>query len=335
MNILITGGCGFIGSNFIESTLNNPSVANIVNIDLLTYAATRHEFKLNRDGYFFYNLSILDQNKIQEILLEHKIDVLVNFAAESHVDNSIQNFEPFLETNVQGTISLLEASRNYLLNAHLKNENFLFMHISTDEVFGSLGFKDRSFKEKSPMRPNSPYSASKASSENFVRSWGATYGIPYLISNCSNNFGPWQHSEKLIPKIINNALNHEDIPIYGVGENIRDWLYVEDHCNAVNMLINSKMRDQNINIGGGNEISNLEIANKICDILDDSFPSKKISTYRNLIKFVDDRKGHDLRYSVNFDKIKKELNWEPSNNFNEKLSFTVKWYSERILSPEI
>ncbi len=324
--ILVTGGCGFIGSNFIIKQLqSNENI--IVNVDKLTYAGNPDNLKSvnSNKSYHFFEGDIKSKNFINDIFDNYNIDGLINFAAESHVDRSIDGPIDFVNTNILGTANLLECSRTYLNNKNI--DHFRFIHVSTDEVYGSLG-ETGYFTEKTPYDPKSPYSASKASSDHLVNAWFHTYGLPTIITNCSNNYGPYQFPEKLIPLIIMNCLNEKDLPIYGDGQNVRDWLYVEDHCNAINKIYSNGKIGQTYNIGGNNEITNLDIVHTICDLMDEFSPRKNKISYKDLITFVKDRPGHDFRYAIDATKIKNELNWIPSENFNSGIRKTVKWYLE-------
>ena len=329
-NILITGGCGFIGSNFIHYLFNNLQNVNIVNIDNLTYAGNEKNLKEinSKDSYTFYRGDISDENLINEILKKHEINCIINFAAESHVDLSIKNPKNFINTNILGTFNLINSFNNFI---NKKNEDFLFLHISTDEVFGSLDKMDPPFEETSKIKPNSPYSASKASSDMLVRAWHKTYNFPSIITNCSNNYGPYQFPEKLIPLTIFNAVNGKNINIYGDGSNIRDWLYVEDHCSAIFEIMQNGKKGESYNIGGNNELDNNTLVRYICEILDELYPSRLNNNsnclrYAELIKYVSDRAGHDFRYSINSNKLSSNLNWKPKTDFMNGLKKTVKWY---------
>ncbi len=333
--ILVTGGCGFIGSNFIRTLLKNFN-SKIFNIDKLNYASDStgineiiiQNKNLLESKYKFLKIN-LEDFELTKAAIEHiKPDIIFNFAAESHVDRSIENPYSFLSSNVTGTFNLLESVRDYYekINNN-KKENFRFHHISTDEVFGTLGEKGL-FSEKSQYSPRSPYSASKAASDHLVNSWFHTFGIPTLITNCSNNYGPWQFIEKFIPVIILKAISEETIPIYGSGSNIRDWLFVEDHINAL-LLVASKGKIGNTYcVGGSNEKTNLDICKAIFNILN-NIHSREID-YQNLINFVEDRPGHDQRYAIDPSKIKDELGWEPLLSFEESLMITVRWYLNNI-----
>ena len=338
-NIIVTGGSGFIGSNFINLLLNKNYYShkdiNILNIDKLTYAGSieNNEKYKNDKRYNFVEGDILDENLISSLLERHNADAIINFAAESHVDNSIEAPDAFIKTNILGTYNLLKCINTHNLEY---KKNALFFHISTDEVFGSLKIDDPSFTENNPYKPNSPYSASKASSDHLVRAWYKTYKLPVLISNCSNNYGPNQNNEKLIPKIIHNALKLEKINIYGDGKNIRDWLYVDDHCKAIIKILEKGKLGETYNVGGFNEKTNLEIALFICNIIEEIHPINKNSfnklnykSYHDLITFVEDRKGHDYRYSINPKKIFNDLKWEPSETFDSGIRKTINYYLEK------
>jgi dTDP-glucose 4,6-dehydratase len=327
---LVTGGSGFIGSNFIATALNTDPTIKIINVDALTYAAHPDNTKEveNNPNYTFIKADIRYNETIAPIFEEHTIDAVIHFAAESHVDNSISQPNIFIETNVTGTLNLLNCAKaQWMENNRLKpdSSHCRFIHVSTDEVFGSLGATGL-FTEESPYHPNSPYSASKASSDHLVRSYFHTYAFPALITNCSNNYGPHQHKEKLIPTIIRSALNNAPIPIYGTGENVRDWLFVTDHCTAImNALLNG-VPGETYCIGGNNEVNNLEMAGQICAILDTASPRTDGQSYSAQITFVTDRLGHDFRYAINSEKIKRELGWSPTETISTGLQKTVTWY---------
>jgi dTDP-glucose 4,6-dehydratase len=315
--ILVTGGCGFIGSSFVTQQILQGNF--VVNVDKMTYAANAANVLevANNKNYHFVKGDICDQSLIYNLLQQFEIDWLVNFAAESHVDNSIANADVFIQTNINGTFSLLQACRQYydeLVNA--KKTDFRFLHVSTDEVFGSLKEDEMPFAEESAYRPNSPYSASKAASDHLVRAWRETYKLPTIITNCSNNYGPKQHPEKLIPTIIRSALGGKDIPIYGNGKNIRDWIFVEDHCRGIELAISKGRAGETYCFGGECEMRNIDIAEKICEILDEIQPRKDGVSYKKQIKFVEDRKGHDYRYAINNSKVRKEFNFIPQENFS-------------------
>ena len=328
--ILVTGGSGFIGSNFIHYLINNTDYQRIINLDKLTYAGNNENLSNIQQNirYKFIKGNICDRQCIKKIFQDYSPNKIVHFAAESHVDRSIDGPKDFINTNIVGTSILLEESLSYYNKLKkLSKSSFKFHHISTDEVFGSLGEKG-SFAEDSPYDPSSPYSASKASSDHLVRAWHRTFGLPVTISNCSNNYGPYQFPEKLIPLIIINCLSNKSLPVYGKGENIRDWLYVEDHCKAINLILQEGAIGDTYNIGGNNEISNLNIVESICTILDKLKPSNSGKSYNQMISFVKDRPGHDFRYAINTTKIKKDLNWEPKETFDSGLTKTIKWYLE-------
>ena len=328
--ILVTGGSGFIGSNFIHYLINNTDYKRIINLDKLTYAGNNDNLINIQQNirYKFIKGDICDRQCIKKIFQDYSPNKIVHFAAESHVDRSIDGPKDFINTNIVGTSILLEESLSYYNKLKkLSKSSFKFHHISTDEVFGSLGEKG-SFAEDSPYDPSSPYSASKASSDHLVRAWHRTFGLPVTISNCSNNYGPYQFPEKLIPLMIINCLSNKSLPVYGKGENIRDWLYVEDHCKAINLILQEGAIGDTYNIGGNNEISNINIVESICTILDKLKPSNSGKSYKQLISFVKDRPGHDFRYAINTTKIKKDLNWEPKETFDSGLTKTIKWYLE-------
>ena len=335
MKYLITGGAGFIGSAMIRHIIKS-SDNEVVNVDSLTYASnldSLHEI-CKSPRYFFENVDISDRKEIKRIFSQYSPDFIINFAAESHVDNSIKSPFIFMQTNIIGTYNLLINSFNYFNELDdQKKKTFRFLHVSTDEVYGDLEDKDDLFTENTKYDPSSPYSASKASSDHLVRAWRRTYKLPTLITNCSNNYGPYQHSEKLIPTVIKNILSLKKIPIYGDGKNIRDWLYVQDHIEAILTVLDSSEIGETYNIGGDNQIENLELVNKICEICDRKFPSKssKLSKYSELIDFVNDRAGHDYKYAIDASKIKKDLGWEPSESFNSGLEKTIDWYIENKL----
>ena len=329
--IIVTGGAGFIGSNFILRWLEKFD-EDILNIDNLSYAADLDNLKdiEHNLNYSFKKLNIQNQDEITTLILESKPRAILNFAAESHVDRSIEGPENFINSNIVGTYSLLEASLQYWNSLGEKEkDNFRFFHISTDEVFGSLNMSDEKSTEESPYRPNSPYSASKAASDHLVRAWHHTFELPTLISNCTNNYGPHQHQEKLIPLIITNALENKNLPIYGDGKNIRDWLYVEDHCEAIIKILENGKPGETYNIGGSCEKNNLEVVSEICKILDSIKPKQDGSSYKEQIEFVKDRPGHDFRYSLDTSKIKKDFNWKPKESFSSGLEKTVQWYLDK------
>lgn len=329
MTILITGGAGFIGSNHISYLLDKNSGIKIVNLDKLTYAgnlSNLEEVSQNKNHTFIQG-DVCDRRLIEQLFKIYNFEGVIHFAAESHVDNSIKKPDEFIKTNVFGTFNLLDVAKNHWMESPFKTkkdfEKARFHHISTDEVYGSLG-ETGLFTEETPYAPNSPYSASKASSDFLVRSYFHTYGMNVVTTNCSNNYGPKQHDEKLIPTIIRKALNKQDIPIYGEGKNIRDWLYVDDHCKGIDLVFQNGKLGETYNFGGDNERSNLYIAKTICDILDDVFP--KENSYNEQITFVADRPGHDFRYAIDASKIKKELKWKAQENFESGIRKTIDWY---------
>jgi dTDP-glucose 4,6-dehydratase len=325
--VLVTGGAGFIGSNLVSYLLVN-KLADVVNVDKLTYAGNLASLAAieNEAGYRFEKADICNKKAMQNIFKQHQPDLVMHLAAESHVDRSIEGPSEFLNTNIMGTCNLLEISRDYwqALPEERKKE-FRFLHISTDEVFGSLG-QDGIFTENTPYDPKSPYSASKASSDHLVRAWQHTYGLPALITNCSNNYGPYQYPEKLIPVIILNALQAKPIPVYGKGENIRDWLFVEDHVRALWLVLNEGIAGETYCIGGNNEQRNIDVVKMICSLMDKLRANSKVTHHEELITFVQDRPGHDLRYAIDATKIKNDLNWSPQTTFEEGFRKTVKWY---------
>ena len=326
---LVTGGAGFIGSNFIRYILEQSDV-HVVNLDKLTYAGNLESLAdLSEDPrYSFVQGDISDQTLVRRLLHEYQPQAVVNFAAESHVDRSIEGPGDFIQTNIVGTFHLLEAVRSYW-NEERKDQDgdFRFLHISTDEVYGTLG-KTGYFKETTPYAPNSPYSASKASSDHLVRAYYHTYGLPTVTTNCSNNYGPYQFPEKLIPLIILNALEGKPLPIYGDGQNIRDWLYVLDHCRAIKTVLERGDIGETYNVGGNNEKSNLDVVNTLCDLLDELSPRSDGVNYRQQIVFVKDRPGHDQRYAIDSTKLQTTLGWKPEETFTTGFRKTVQWYLE-------
>jgi len=332
-SILVTGCAGFIGSNFVPYFLDKYEEYNIINLDLLTYAGNLENLQECEDNprYKFIKGDICNRDLVEFIFNEYDVRGVIHFAAESHVDNSIKNPSVFIETNVNGTFTLMDVAYKYWMNkpnTYKKDyKNCRFHHISTDEVYGTLNEIDL-FTEETPYAPNSPYSASKASSDMIVRSYQETYGLNTVITNCSNNYGPKQHDEKLIPTIIRKALAGESIPIYGDGQNIRDWLYVLDHCKGIDLVYHTGKEANVYNIGGRNERTNLQIVDTICNILDKKVPKNK--SYKELITFVEDRAGHDRRYAIDATKIENELGWKADENFDTGIEKTINWYIEKI-----
>ena len=340
LNIIVTGGLGFIGSSVIRKLIRETE-HRIVNIDCLTYAANPEAVADVEDSsrYRWENVSICDRPRLDEIFTEFKPNLIMNLAAESHVDKSISSSQAFIETNILGTFQLLEASRCYLQHSdHKTRERFRFHHISTDEVYGDLGkftseSKRERFVESSQYKPSSPYAATKASSDHLVRAWGRTYNLPVVVSNCSNNYGPFQDAEKLIPKTVIRALNGQNIPVYGDGTQVRDWLFVEDHADALIRIALDGVVGESYNVGGNNEKTNLEVIHEICECLDLIFPSRR--PHFELVEFVADRPGHDQRYSVDASKIAMELGWRPIETFENGISKTVDWYLENYMTTQI
>lgn len=327
MKLLITGGAGFIGSNFILNRIEKGD--QVVNLDKLTYSGNLNNLVSvqNRENYSFVRGDIGDKSLVRKIFSECRPDAVVNFAAETHVDRSVIDPESFVRTNVLGTSNLLLETLDYWKSLSQEEKaKFRFHHISTDEVYGSLGFEDPAFTENTAYAPNSPYSASKASSDHFVRAFHETYGLPTLISNCSNNYGPRQFPEKLIPLMVLNAIEGKPLPIYGNGKNIRDWLHVFDHCDAISLILEKSKPGECYNVGGNSEKNNLEVVAAIINVLDQEVPRPDGKSYSEQIHFVKDRPGHDLRYAINADKIKKDLGWTPKFNFDQGIRETVLWY---------
>ncbi len=328
--VIVTGGAGFIGGNFIYHMLDNGYT--VINLDALTYAGHMEtlEGALNNPNHHFVEGRIGDSELVGSLFKKYKPDSVVNFAAESHVDRSIDGPAEFIQTNVVETLSLLESARSALKDyPEDKQQAFRFLHVSTDEVYGSLG-ETGLFTEETPYAPNSPYAASKASSDHLVRSYLHTYGMPVVITNCSNNYGPYQFPEKLIPLIILNALEGKPLPIYGNGLNVRDWLYVEDHCSAIRTVLEGGRIGEKYNVGGNYEKTNIEIVKTICRLLDKVKPAGNGKPYEELITYVDDRPGHDLRYAIDSSKIQKELGWTPAETFESGITKTVQWYLDNI-----
>ena len=331
MNILVTGGCGFIGSNFIRQRLTEHAspLRKLVNLDLLTYAGNPANLAdlASDPRYVFQKGDIGDEALVARLLEEYDIDAIVNFAAESHVDRSIDSPEPFIQTNVTGTLRLLNAARRHWSGLpDGRREKFRFLHISTDEVYGTLAPHDPAFSETTPFAPNSPYAASKAASDHLVRAFQHTYGLPTLTTNCSNNYGPYHFPEKLIPLIILNALDGKPLPVYGDGQQIRDWLYVEDHAAAIWLVLQRGRTGETYNVGGLNERANLDVVKTLCALLDAKYPRPDAASYTAQIAYVADRPGHDRRYAIDCSKLQSELGWAPRESFETGLTKTVDWY---------
>jgi len=328
-NILLTGGAGFIGTNFVRLILAQKPNVHIYNLDALTYAGSLENLHDLPDPkrHTFIQGDICDRELVDRLLKEHEIDTIVHFAAESHVDRSILGPGQFVQTNIVGTFTLLEAARQaWITEKRFPVNQVRFHHVSTDEVFGSLSPQDPAFSEATPYSPNSPYSASKASSDHLVRAYLHTYGLPVTVTNCSNNYGPYQFPEKLIPLIILNALEGKRLPVYGDGKQVRDWLYVEDHCEAILAVLERGKVGETYNIGGNNQPYNIEIVDAICAILDELLPASPLQPFENLITYVTDRPGHDRRYAMNIEKIERELGWRPKESLQTGLEKTVRWY---------
>ena len=340
--IIVTGGCGFIGSALLRHIISEDKY-EVLNIDKLTYAGNLESLKTitDSDRYIFLQVDVCDRLLLDQIVMDFAPNNIMHLAAESHVDRSIDGPSDFIDTNIVGTFNLLEASRLYFENLEeADKKQFRFHHISTDEVYGDLEGTDDLFTEQTPYSPSSPYSASKAASDHLVRAWGRTYGLPVIITNCSNNYGPYHFPEKLIPHMILNALHGQPLPVYGDGSQIRDWLYVEDHAKALIKVVTEGEIGETYNIGGHNEKTNLEVVETICDLLEELAPEKPtdVTNYRDLITFVKDRPGHDVRYAIDASKIERELGWVPEETFESGLRKTVQWYLdnrqwwERVLS---
>lgn len=335
-SVLVTGGAGFIGANFVPYFAKKYSEYKVINLDKLTYAGNLENLSdcKNCANYEFVQGDICNRELVERLFRENDIRGVIHFAAESHVDNSISGPKAFVETNVMGTFNLLDVARNFWQEAPHKYksgyENCRFHHISTDEVYGTLG-DEGFFYETTPYAPSSPYSASKASSDMLVRAYFHTYGMNVTVSNCSNNYGPKQHPEKLIPKIISNALSDKNIPIYGDGKNVRDWLYVLDHCKAIDLIYHQGISGETYNVGGHNEKNNLEIVDAICTILDEKKPKASGGSYKDLIVFVKDRPGHDKRYAIDATKLSTKLGWKADENFATGIVKTVEWYLQDLI----
>lgn len=327
--MLVTGGAGFIGSNFILQWFNQPGASPIINLDKLTYAGNFANLApvQHRPDYHFVHGDILDGDLVARLLCEHRPSAIVHFAAESHVDRSIAGPEAFLKTNIEGTFVLLREAHSYFQSLTPKAQDaFRFLHVSTDEVYGSLTPDEPAFHEQTPYAPNSPYAASKASSDHLVRAWQHTYQLPTLVTNCSNNYGPLQFPEKLIPLMISHALTGKSLPVYGDGRQVRDWLYVGDHCSAIRAVLDRGRVGQTYNVGGGNQRANLDVVNTLCDLLDELVPNSPYAPHKQLIRFVTDRPGHDRRYAIDARKIEAELDWHAAESFETGLRKTVAWY---------
>jgi dTDP-glucose 4,6-dehydratase len=328
-NVLVTGGAGFIGSNFVRFLLKTEPDVQVINLDVLSYAGSQENLKdlPSPERHLFVRGDICDRPLVDQLFHDHKIDTVVHFAAETHVDRSILYPQQFLQTNVLGTFTLLEAARQFwLIGKELPSDDIRFHHISTDEVFGTLKPDDPAWTESTPYSPNSPYSASKAASDHYVRAYGHTYGLPYSITNCSNNYGPFQFPEKLIPLMIMNALDGKPLPIYGDGGQIRDWLYVEDHCEAIWMVLRKGRSGQTYNIGGGSQPTNLEVVQHLCASMDELLPHSSHVPHSSLMRFVPDRPGHDRRYAIDISKIASQLGWQPKQSLGSGLLKTIQWY---------
>ena len=330
MRVMITGGAGFIGSAVCRHLAGELGL-HVINIDKLTYASNLNSLNMigNLPNYKFIQADIGDGSAMLDVMRREQVDAIMHLAAESHVDRSIEGPGAFIQTNVVGTFTLLEAARQYWSEfAHDIKPGFRFHHVSTDEVFGDLAFDDSKFREDTPYNPSSPYSASKAASDHLVRAWHHTYGLPVITSNCSNNYGPYQFPEKLIPLMILNGISGKKLPVYGKGHNVRDWLHVEDHARALGLILRLGAIGRSYNVGGNAEMTNLEVVKAICDTLDERRPRSSGNSHHDLIAFVTDRAGHDRRYAVDSTRIRDELGWKPNYSFNIGLAKTVDWYLE-------
>ncbi len=329
MRIIVTGGAGFIGSHLVLSLVREGH--HVLNIDKLTYAANIDYLApvLDNSLYSFAKLDICDKSAISDAIEAYQPDMLMHLAAESHVDRSIDNADSFIQTNLVGTASLLSSALSYY--SAKKTGDFKFIHVSTDEVYGDLQAEDPKFCEESNYKPNSPYSASKAGSDHLARAWYRTYDLPVIITHCSNNYGPHQHDEKLIPTVIAKAVSGQSIPVYGNGQNVRDWIHVHDHVAGLMCVVTSGKKGETYNFGGDNEIRNIDLVHKICAILDEKRPLQGGKSYAGQISFVTDRKGHDIRYAVNNDKSQRDLRWKPQNALNTGLRETIDWYLKKII----
>ncbi|MFL2508094.1 MAG: dTDP-glucose 4,6-dehydratase [Candidatus Pseudothioglobus sp.] len=332
--ILVTGGAGFIGSELVRHLVENTE-HTVVNVDKLTYSGNLQSLVTvaSNENYIFEKIDICDENELKRVFSENRPDIVMHLAAESHVDRSIDGPKEFIQTNIVGTFVLLEQVKNYWQKLHgIKKDDFRFLHVSTDEVYGDLNGKEDFFLENTAYDPSSPYSASKASSDHLVRAWFRTYQLPVLITNCSNNYGPYQFPEKLIPHMILNAIDGKELPIYGDGKQIRDWLYVNDHVRALLTVAFKGEIGETYNIGGNNEVQNIEVVEKICEILDALIPDRLngLSSYSELITYVQDRPGHDVRYAIDNTKIKSQLGWGPKESFKSGMQKTVEWYLSNL-----
>ena len=327
MRILVTGGCGFIGSAVVRHLINDTD-HEVINVDKMTYAATKDSVAevADNERYRHLKIDICDGAAVEAAFLDHQPDAVMHLAAESHVDRSIDGPEQFLQTNIVGTLHLLQAARSLMLARPDGGARFRFLHVSTDEVFGALAHGDEPFTESTPYSPRSPYSASKASADHLARAWAETYGLPVLITNCSNNYGPFHFPEKLIPLVTLKAISEQPLPVYGAGENIRDWLFVEDHATALTTVLTKGIAGETYLVGGNAERTNLEVVQAICDLVDERLGVPEAGARRRLIEFVTDRPGHDLRYAIDSSKLQAELGWRPNVTFEEGLARTVDWY---------